>query len=154
MRLSDYLRDDLVVQSLEAGGTRDALQALGERLSEAADRTSTQEIVQALWSREEAHTTVLGEGVAVPHATLSSLSRMLLMVARASPPVPFGPQEAPPVDLFFVLLSPTGGEREHIKLLARICRLVRHPGFLDSLRAAPDDEELMRALREADAEHV
>jgi PTS system nitrogen regulatory IIA component len=154
MRLNDYLRDDLVVHGIQASGTRDALDAIGAHLSSVTPDASSQEIIQALSAREEAHTTVLGEGVALPHATVSSLEEILLMVATASPPVPFGPPESPPVEIFFVLLSPPGGEREHIKLLARICRLVRYPGFLDDLRSTSSKEELLKALRQEDAQHV
>jgi len=40
------------------------------------------------------------------------------------------------VRLFFVLLSPPGTERQHVKLLARICRLVRQDNFVDRLEEA------------------
>ena len=92
--------------------------------------------------------------MAVPHAVVPTLSDILLLVVSASRPVPFGPPDTDPVDLFFTLLSPPGREAEHIKLLARICRLVRHPGFLEGLRSAPGPEELYRALLRIDAQHV
>lgn len=40
------------------------------------------------------------------------------------------------VRVFFVLLSPPGTERQHVKLLARICRLVRQDNFVDRLEEA------------------
>jgi mannitol/fructose-specific phosphotransferase system IIA component (Ntr-type) len=58
------------------------------------------------------------------------------------------------VRVFFVLLSPPGREREHVKLLARICRLVRHEGFMDSLEAAPDARKVIEIIQTIDALHV
>jgi mannitol/fructose-specific phosphotransferase system IIA component (Ntr-type) len=71
-----------------------------------------------------------------------------------SGPIPFGPPDADPVNVFFVLLSPPGRESEHIKLLARVCRLSRHPGFLDDLAAASGPAEALEVVRMVDAEHV
>jgi len=154
MRLSHYLSAELVVHGLEASDTSDALRKISALFHEGAPTSSGDEIFLALKAREEAHTTTLEEGVAVPHAVLPTLSDIFLLVAIASAPIPFGPPETDPVDLFFVLLSPPGRAAEHIKLLARICRLVRHPGFLDELRAAPDGPELFQAIQRVDSQHV
>ncbi len=154
MRLSNYLRPDLVVHGLEASGRQDILAAVGSQLVQKGFLTDGGEVLEALTARENAHTTVLGEGLAVPHATLPSLGEMLLLVMKAARPVPFGPQDTEAVDLFFVLLSPPNRQGEHIKLLARICRLARHPGFLDDLRATVSSEDLLETLLQVDGQHV
>lgn len=154
MRLSQYLREELVVHGLEASDTIGVLEALGSLFEENGIVPSGEVVTEALREREEVHTTVLGEGVAVPHATIPNLSDVALLVAAGTSAVPFGPADTDPVDLFFVLLSPPGREAEHIKLLARICRLVRHPGFLEGLRKAEDRGEMLQAILEVDSQHV
>ena len=154
MRLADYLSEDLVVYSLSATHRDGLLDAIGAHLEENGLLPSGAEAARALKAREEAHTTVLGEGMAVPHATLPTLSEMILLVVRTPDPIAFGPTEAGPVDLFFVLLSPPGSEGKHIKLLARICRLARHPGLLEELREANGREALLRTILRVDSEHV
>lgn len=154
MRLSDYLRQELVIHGLEARDRSGILTAVCAFLEEAGAAPSAGEVFQALWDREEAHTTALGDGVAVPHAVLPTLGHQLLLVVSTLEPVPYGPKGEDPVDILFVLLSPPGREGEHIKLLARICRLARHPGFLESLRSARNGEELYRTILHEDAQHV
>jgi len=154
MRLSTYLRADLVVHGLLASNTTDALSKISVFLEEGGFVPSGAEVFQALNAREETHTTALGEGVAVPHAVVPTLQEMLLLVATAADPIPFGPPDSDPVDLLFTLLSPPGREAEHIRLLARICRLVRHPGFMDGLRAASSAEQLYEVLLAEDSQHV
>ena len=41
-----------------------------------------------------------------------------------------------------------------IKLLARICRLVRHPGFMEELRSAPDGDSVVEVIERVDKLHV
>jgi len=154
MRLSDYLRDDLVLFDLEAQDMAGAIEAFGAHFEEGGHVPSRISVTQALSAREETHTTCLGHGLAVPHASVPGLPKALLLVALAGSPVQFGPPDHDPVDLFFVLLSPPGREGEHIKLLARICRLAQHSDDLDELRRAVDEESLLEAILRVDSQHV
>jgi mannitol/fructose-specific phosphotransferase system IIA component (Ntr-type) len=154
MRLSHFLRAGLVVHGLDASDRNEALRKISAFLEEGGFVPSGGGVFEALRAREEVHTTALGEGVAVPHAVIPTLQEILLVVATAREPLLFGPPETSPVDLLFTLLSPPGREAEHIKLLARICRLVRHPGFLEELRAAPGPGELYEAILAVDSQHV
>ena len=154
MRLSDYLREDLVLHHLAAEGTEDALDAFGALFEKGGHVPSGEGAAGALKVREQSHTTCLGRGVAVPHTTLPGLQGPLLLVATADQPIPFGPPDSDPVDLFFVLLSPPGREGEHIKLLARICRLAQHPEDLEEMRSALDSQDLYQAILKADSRHV
>jgi len=154
MRLTHHLRSDLILPDLDASGLAPVVRALADHLDEHVAGVSRSALEEALLEREKAHTTAMGEGVAVPHATVPGLEEPILFVARARDPVPFGPPESEPVWIFFVLLSPPGRAREHIKLLARICRLVRHPGFLDDLRNAESSDEILGVIEAVDAQHV
>ncbi len=154
MRLSDFLREDLILHRLKVQDASGALEAFGALFADRGHIPSGPEAIQALKAREEAHTTCLGRGIAVPHATMEGLPKPLLLVATVDAPLPFGPPGADPVDLFFVLLSPLGREGEHIKLLARICRLAQHPEDLEEIRAAKDKGSLHEAILRLDARHV
>jgi len=154
MRLSTYLRPELVIHGLQASDRNEALARISSFLHDGGFVPSTEEVFESLRVREDAHTTVLGDGVAVPHAVVPTLGDILLLVAITREPLQFGPPETEPVTLLFALLSPPGREAEHIKLLARICRLVRHEGFLEDLRAASDPNALHDAILAVDAQHV
>jgi PTS system nitrogen regulatory IIA component len=153
MRLSEYLREDLVLHGMGVKDLPEALRAFGAAF-EAGGHLRSGRVVRALEAREASHTTCLGHGVAVPHATLEGLPKPVLLVATSFEPVPFGPPDTDPVDVFFVLLSPPGREGEHIKLLARLCRLARHPEDLDEIRAAQNRASLLKTMLELDSRHV
>jgi len=154
MRLADYVRPEYVTAELTADDMEGALRALSTHLAERQVVKDGAEVTAALLKREQAHTTAVGQGVAIPHATVNSLGSTLLMVAVAPQGIPFGPPGSEPCHVFFVLLSPRGHESEHIKLLARISRLVRHPGFVTRLGEAQSSESILEAVCDIDAQHV
>lgn len=153
MRLREFLNDAFVVQRLSA---RDVEGIVGEvaRKAEEADVAPAQVVEEKLMERERLHPTVMGSGLAIPHATVPGLDAPVIGVALAPEPVDFGGEEMDPVRAFFVLLSPPGHEREHVKLLARICRLARHQDFLDQLESAEDAGGVMDVVIAVDDQHV
>jgi mannitol/fructose-specific phosphotransferase system IIA component (Ntr-type) len=96
----------------------------------------------------------MGSGLAIPHATVPGLTDPVIGVALAREPIVFGPEDTDPVRVFVVLLSPPGRERDHVKILARICRLMRHENFLDKLEEAADDQGIIQVIEAIDAQHV
>lgn len=155
MRLSDYLEPDLILLDLQATGVEDTLTAFADRLAETGRVDEPGPVRKALLEREESHTTSLGNGVALPHATVPGLSAPLILVGVAPQGVAYGrDDDSPPDRLFFVLLSPLQQAGTHIKLLARIVRLVRHPEFVDELLTADSGEALIQQIERVDALHV
>ncbi len=57
-------------------------------------------IAEKLLERERTHSTVIGSGLAIPHATVPGLPEPVTGVALAPDPVPFGPPGTDPVRLF------------------------------------------------------
>ena len=154
MRLKDFLRADFVLTRLKA---KDVVGVVDEvaALAEAVGVGPAKLIQEKLLEREKLHPTIMGAGLAIPHATVPGLPTPVIGVALAGDdPVVFGAPDQDPVKVFFVLLSPPGHEREHVKLLARICRLVRHEGFMESLDTAIDGTEVARIIEHVDAQHV
>ena len=103
-----------------------------------------EEVVEALVEREQAGSTGVGHGVAVPHARIEGLSRMHGVFLRLEHPVAFGAVDDQPVDPIFALLSPAEAGAEHLRSLARVSRVLRQGDLREQLRQA----------RTADAIHV
>jgi mannitol/fructose-specific phosphotransferase system IIA component (Ntr-type) len=65
--------------------------------------------------------------------------------------VDFAAPDGKPVDLVFLLLSPTEVPAMHLAVLARLSRILRAPGVADRIREAGGPESVAEALREAEA---
>ncbi|MEJ2187147.1 MAG: PTS sugar transporter subunit IIA [Gemmatimonadota bacterium] len=154
MLLSEFLTPDLIILDLPAGGVDEVLRQLVARLHDAGLVEAVDPVVDMLRSREAAHTTTMESGVAIPHAMLAGLENSLLAIAVAPDGTTFGPPDMEPVRLFFLLLSPPNEGGLHIKMLARIVRLLRHPGTLDVLVNAATPEALLAEVERVEAQHV
>ena len=153
MRLREFLRADFVVLRLQAKGMEGVIQEVCAR-ADAAGIGGADVIAEKLLERERSHSTVIGSGLAIPHATVPGLGEPVIGGAIAGDPISYGPPGTDLVRLFFVLLSPPGREREHVKLLARICRLARHDDFIEQLEAAGDHASVIQIIESIDDQHV
>jgi PTS system nitrogen regulatory IIA component len=154
MKLQPYLNPKAVLLDLKAKELTEVIHALVERAQELGITESAARLEELLLSQEAVHTTAMGDGVAIPHATLAGLAHPVLLVAVAPEGTDFGPIGLDPVHLFFLLVSPDDQTGLHIKLLARIARLIRHPGLIERLRHSRSSTELLEELERVDAEHV
>jgi PTS system nitrogen regulatory IIA component len=101
-------------------------------------------ITAALAAREALGSTGTGHGLAVPHARLDEISATTGFLARLDRPIAFDAVDAAPVDLVFLLLSPTSGGN-HLQALAAVSRRLRERTLADAARQAGSAAEL-RAL--------
>jgi PTS system nitrogen regulatory IIA component len=139
--LSDLIAPEAILPRLLATSRRQALQLMAEALAKAAP-IDARAAFDAVLIRERLSGTGMGEGVAIPHATVPGLTRPVAAFARLEPPQDFEALDQRPADLVFLLLSPVERSGDHLKAFARISRFVRHAGIREKLRAARGGDEL------------
>jgi PTS system nitrogen regulatory IIA component len=99
-------------------------------------------ILQAIRQREEMGTTALESGVALPHPRRplpSAVGESVLAYGRTTSGIPFGAHQGGLTDMFFLVCCQD--EKSHLRVLARLSRLLLRPGFVDALRAAETPED-------------
>ena len=127
---------------------------LFQDISDIADETyglSASDITDALLDRESLGPTGVGQGVALPHARLASLDKVVGCFIRLEKPVDFNSVDRRPVDLVFTLLAPAESGVEHLKALAAVSRTLRDPAVCQKLRANTDPATLHAVLTEVQA---
>lgn len=120
------------------------------RLLASGDRALSEEILRGLLDREEVMSTGIGHGIALPHARLSGLPDMRVALARYPHGVPFQSLDDKPVLLAFGIVGPPAEADRHVKLLARVARLVKQPGAVSEVLQAPDADGVIAVLRRFD----
>lgn len=107
------------------------------------------QVLEEILERERAFPTLLGYGIAAPHAIIPTLKARRCAVARVPEGVSFsmrpGEERA---DLVFLLLSPQGDPEGHLAALAELARAVIKPEVRERLRAANTPDAVIAALRE------
>ena len=105
----------------------------------------------ALQERESLGPTGVGHGIALPHARLDGVDRVIGVFVRLEKPLDFDAVDRHPVDLIFALFAPKDSGVEHLKALALVSRTMRDPQTCAKLRANTDPDKLHAILTEAAA---
>ena len=107
-------------------------------------------VFDALWRREQAASTALGRGCAVPHARIGGIVRPSTLYVRTDVPVDFGAPDGLPVSDFLVVLVPRdGADDDHLQLLAAIARLFGDRRFRRQLHEAGTSDAPVDVFRSA-----
>lgn len=110
-------------------------------------------ILVAVREREQRASTAMDNGVAIlhPHHPLpAALGEPVVAFGRTPGGVPFGAPKSGLTDLFFLVCC--RDERTHLRVLARLSRVILREGFLESLRAAETSADALHVIRDAEAE--
>lgn len=145
MSLDEILDDRRVLIGLRPADKAALLDQLARRVATSTG-AEPRAIAAALSAREALGSTGIGAGVALPHARVEGLLRAVAAFARLDSGIDFDAVDDEPVDLVFLLLSPPGGDKEHLKILAAVARQLRQPELRGRLRRAGTAEELCAIL--------
>ena len=154
--LSERVDTAHVALDLEATDVASCLLALVKHLvgNGEIDDALGQKLDEALLSREKIGGTCVGMGVAVPHAYFAEMPAQILLVGRLKNPIDYQAPDGRPVDLVFLLAGPLGPQAQHMRMLARIARLLHDSRWLDDLRAAKTPDDMIQAIRAVEERHV
>jgi PTS system nitrogen regulatory IIA component len=135
VRLAELLSPDTIAWPL-AARTRSAVIVTMTKLAESTGWLWDQpRLAEAVRIRESLHPTALENGVALLHPRrplADVLAQSFLCLGRTEQGIPFGSSQL--TDLFFLIC--VRSDAEHLRLLARLSRLLALPGWLALLRQA------------------
>ena len=150
MELSKLLMPGAVRFIGQLTGKKRLFQELGEIAAQAYG-LSASVATDGLQERESLGATGVGHGIALPHARLDDLDRIVAVFLRMEKPLDYDSVDRQPVDLVIGLFAPKESGVEHLKALALVSRTMRDPGICAKLRANTDPAKLHAILTEARA---
>ena len=151
MKILDNLKAEAIIADLRATDKKGVLQELTSVLTEVSE-VSQEEMVRVLLERERLGSTGIGGGIAIPHGKMKSISSLLMGFGRSRQGVDFDAMDGKRTHLFFLLLAPENSTGGHLKMLARISRLLKNSVFKERLMNAEDWRELYAAIEKEDEE--
>jgi PTS system nitrogen regulatory IIA component len=108
---------------------------------------SAQDVVLNLSQREQAGSTGVGDGVALPHARVDGLTRIYAFYAHLRSPMPFDSPDGKPVSDVVALLVPKPATQEHLTVLADAVQLLSSRRLRKRLHACGSAREAMETFR-------
>lgn len=145
MDLTDLIGPADVIVQLRASCKKNLLSELAEAASRKTG-ISTRKIFETLLDRERLGPTSIGNGIAIPHGKLPELEGITGLIAVLHDPIEFEAVDNKPIDIVFLLLANDEAGAEHLKVLARVARVLREPALAQQLREAKTPEALYELL--------
>jgi len=105
------------------------------------------EIYEALLHREKSMSTGIGEGVALPHASVSFLIEPLISMCILPGGIDFKAIDFQPAEIIVLILSPKGNSQMHISTLGAITKTLHVKSFRQALLKATSSAEVIGLLK-------
>jgi PTS system nitrogen regulatory IIA component len=150
MRLAEMVHPEMVWANLKSGDKNSVISELAGRICANLPPLSADEITAVLLNRENLGSTGIQDGVAIPHAKVKGLEKVLVACGRSQKGIDFDAPDRKPTHLFFVLLAPEQSAAMHLKILARLSRLLKDHEFRSRLLQAKGSEDIYRMIVEED----
>lgn len=151
MLISTHLRPELAFLLRGPLDRSGLFRHLGEAVANLTG-VPPREVEVGLADREAQCSTVIGSGVALPHALVEGIPEPLVASVIVPDGVDFTPGSQP-VRLVFAIFGSPDNPWQHVRMLARLARIVSAEGAVDRLLMAASAADLYERLRMEDASH-
>ena len=149
MKIVDALRKEAILMDLKAEGKKGAIEEMVEPLVpiSGVDRG---DLVRVLMERERLGSTGIGGGIGIPHGKFQGLESLILGFALSRKGVDFESMDGRPTHLFFLLVTPENSTGLHLKMLARISKILKKDTLKERLMNAADPNEVVSIIQAED----
>ncbi len=151
MNLSEAIEKKAILLELQVGDKEGLLDALTKAVGRSSRVKDPAAARAAILEREELSSTGMGNGVAMPHARLKSVTFPVLGFARLTDGVDFGSVDSNPVRLVFLLLTPSTNPELNVQLLGKLSRICQQEENRRRLLEIEKTGDFLAFIRESDA---
>ena len=151
MKILEVLQKEAILEDLVSTDKKGILEELVAPVAKVAN-VSEDGLVKVLLERERLGSTGIGGGVGIPHGKLINLDNIVLGFGLSRNGVDFESMDGKPTHVFFLLVTPENSTGLHLKMLARISRLLKDESFKERLISASNQEEILSVIQEEDEE--
>lgn len=153
MKISNLLSADRILLDIEAHKPEGVIEALVNLLAEVNAIEDPDTVLKLVIDRELEVGTGIGYGVAIPHTEPGPFPEPLLAFGRTVNGINFHSPDGSKARLIFLLLTPDKTPALHVRLLARICRLMKCRDLREKLLEVRNSVAAARLISEIEADY-
>ena len=150
MHLSDVFRSEMVWPELSATTKEEVIKELAGLIVRGYPHLNEDELNTVLMDRERLGSTGIEDGIAIPHAKVPGLDHIIVACGRSGNGLDFNAHDSKITHLFFVLLAPMHSTGMHLKVLARLSRLLKESRVRNKLMESNTAPEMYKVIIEED----
>lgn len=154
VKIIDVLPTTGILTDFRPKDKRDALEQLAQFMATLNNLKSPDTVIQSIVQREAEMSTGIGYGIAIPHARIEGLDRLHMVCARVKAGLEFDSLDELPVNLIFMMISPTNTAADHTQILSSLTRVVSYEEIRQQLLNAPDAQAFREILIAGENKYV
>jgi len=151
MKISEILTKENIIKDLKSCDKESVLEELSNFLKDKGEIPNKENLLLSLIEREKLGSTGIGENVAIPHAKIRDIDKIITVFARSQIGVEFESLDQKPVNFIYLILAPENSTGQHLKALARISRLFKNPSLRESVLRANEIDQIYSILVDEDS---
>jgi PTS system fructose-specific IIA component len=137
--MSPIVTPDLVDLDLTTDDRAVATRSLAQRLADAGRVSDLDGFLADVAAREQQMPTGLEGGIGIPHARSAHVTEPSVAFGRSGDGIDWGAEDGP-AHLIFLIAAPSGGDADHMTILAALARRLVHASFREALSNATDPQ--------------
>ena len=151
MDISSCLSESAVSLHVDGSDKPEILRRLVDVFVESAALDIGADVLNLLLEREKLKTTGIGSGVAIPHCKTAAVDRPHIVVGLSRKGIDFQSLDKLPTHMFFLVVAPQQAGATHLKICARIARLVKDTKFKAELLELQSAEDVVAYIKERES---
>lgn len=153
MKIIDYFTKATTFLKTAAKDKTEVFQTLAGELENSKVVTNKAQLITALKKRETEGPTGVGDGLAIPHCSSSSVTKPAIAIMTLKKAVDWQSLDAKPVDVIFMITTPAKGGEQHLQALAHLASFLGKSEVVAKIRAAKSFADIIAAFAEPAAEN-
>ena len=154
MKITDILKKEYIIDSLVSVDKASTLEELSNFLKSKGLVFVKENLLNALMERERLGSTGIGENVAIPHAKISEIDQIVTIFARSIKGVEFDSLDKKPVHFIYLVLAPEKSSGQHLKVLARVSRLLKNKSLREAIMSATEANQIYSIIADEDSKYI
>ena len=154
MKITDILKKEFIINNLVSADKASVLEELSFFLKSKGLVSDKENLLNALMEREKLGSTGIGENVAIPHAKSSEIDQIITIFGRSIKGVEFDSLDKKPVHFIYLVLAPAKSSGQHLKVLARISRLLKNKLLREAIMNASEANQIYSIVADEDSKYI
>ncbi len=153
MKIINYFTEATTFLKTSATDRAEVFATLATALVNNETVTDSAKLIKALEKRETEGPTGVGDGLAIPHCSSSSVTKTSIAIMTLEKAVDWQSLDNKPVDIIFMITTPEQKGEQHLQLLAKLAGFLGKSEVVTQIRAAKTFADILKAFIEPVTDH-
>nr|UWI48876.1 fructose-specific PTS transporter subunit EIIC [Clostridioides difficile] len=152
MKIIDLLDEKSIKLNLESKNKPEVIEELVDLVANSGNLNDKENYKKAILAREEMSTTGIGEGVAIPHAKTTAVTKACIAAAVSKEGIDYESFDGSLSNLFFMIAAPDGANNTHLEVLSRLSTILMDEDFRNKLINSGSSREFKEIIDKKERE--